>query len=107
MADSLDIGALDDFEKASLKRFEIEGDAYVLVRDEAGEVAAFEDRCSHMDLPISAGSIRGNKIHCPWHGAYFHPRSGEALSMPAVTPLERVEVQVDGGRVLVTVPEEE
>ena len=72
-----------------------------------GELYALEDRCSHDDGPLCEGDFEcedGYAI-CPRHGAQIDIRTGEALSLPAVFPVDTFPVRVDDeGIVRVTVP---
>ncbi|MBI2221975.1 MAG: Rieske 2Fe-2S domain-containing protein [Acidobacteria bacterium] len=34
----------------------------------AGAVVALEDRCPHLGAPLSAGTVTGRRVVCPWHG---------------------------------------
>ena len=61
-----------------------------------GELYAFHNECSHMELPLDQGEIEGTEIQCPFHGAKFDLRTGEATHMPAVSPIEIYKVKVDG-----------
>jgi 3-phenylpropionate/trans-cinnamate dioxygenase ferredoxin subunit len=42
-------------------------------------------------------------VTCPLHGAKFNIVTGEALTLPAVTPVETYKVTVDGTTVFVEV----
>ena len=55
-----------------------------------GEYFALEDRCSHDDGPR--------------HGANIDIRTGRALTLPAVLPVDTFPVRVDAGTVKVEVP---
>ena len=45
------------------------------------------------------------RVTCPSHSSQFDVRTGEALSPPAERPLRTFPVKVEGGRVLVDLPE--
>ena len=67
------------------------------------EVFALDDTCTHSDASLSEGEIIDVAIECWLHGAHFDLRTGEALTPPAVTPLQRYEVKVDGDAVTVEI----
>jgi NADPH-dependent 2,4-dienoyl-CoA reductase/sulfur reductase-like enzyme len=46
--------------------------------------------------------VDGDRVFCPWHHACFSLRTGEALEAPALNPVARWDVEVDGDRVRVT-----
>jgi 3-phenylpropionate/trans-cinnamate dioxygenase ferredoxin subunit len=67
------------------------------------EVFAIGDTCSHADASLSEGDITGYKIECWLHGAEFDLRTGVALTLPAVQPVDIYAVVVDGDSVTVEV----
>ena len=67
------------------------------------EVFAIGDTCSHSDASFSEGDVTGYKIECWLHGAEFDLRTGVALTLPAVTPLDVYAVLVDGDSVTIEV----
>ena len=72
-----------------------------------GELYAIEDRCSHDDGPLCEGDWDPDEgvVICPRHGANFDLRTGEALTLPAFTPVETFPVLVENGVVKVELPE--
>ncbi len=59
-------------------------------RDPLGKVLACSARCTHLGGVVHWNSAE-RSWDCPLHGSRFSP-SGEVLSGPAVTPLERVSL---------------
>jgi Rieske Fe-S protein len=70
----------------------------VLVRGEGDEVHAFSTTCTHQGCPVS--EVSGGQIICPCHGSAFDAGTGEVVSGPAPSPLERIDVVVQGEDVL-------
>lgn len=68
-----------------------------------GKVCAFENRCSHDDEAFDDGSIEGEEIVCPRHGARFHIPTGEVRRMPATDDIEVFPVKINGDTVEVDV----
>ena len=70
-----------------------------------GEQYEIEDRCSHDDGPLAEGDFDAEEGYavCPRHGAHIDIRTGAALTLPAVLPVETFPVRVDGGMIKVTV----
>jgi 3-phenylpropionate/trans-cinnamate dioxygenase ferredoxin component len=58
---------------------------------------AVSDVCTHAEASLSEGGVDGETVQCPLHGACFDLRTGEALTPPAVEPVQtfRVVVQED------------
>jgi 3-phenylpropionate/trans-cinnamate dioxygenase ferredoxin component len=61
-----------------------------------GAFFAIKDVCTHDQAPLSEGELTGDTIICPWHGACFSIRTGEALSLPAVESVETFPVILQG-----------
>ena len=81
-------------------RIEKDGESICVARI-GDEVFAIGDTCSHSDASLSEGDISNFKIECWLHGAEFDLRTGEALTPPAVTPVKRYSVSVDGDSVTI------
>jgi phenylpropionate dioxygenase-like ring-hydroxylating dioxygenase large terminal subunit len=43
----------------------------VLFRDDGGKAHALLDRCSHRNVPLSAGKVKSGLLECPYHGWQF------------------------------------
>ena len=81
-------------------RIEKDGEAICVARI-GDEVFAIGDTCSHSDASLAEGDITDYKIECWLHGAEFDLRSGEALTPPAVMPVKKYSVRVDGDSVTI------
>ena len=57
---------------------------------------AIEDICTHDSGPVAEGTLEGNVIECPRHGARFDVRTGAALCFPATSPVPTYGVRVVG-----------
>ncbi|MBA2359246.1 MAG: non-heme iron oxygenase ferredoxin subunit [Actinobacteria bacterium] len=79
------------------------GEISVGVYNLGGELFALEDRCSHDDGPLCEGDFDLDEGYavCPRHGARIDIRSGRALTLPAVMPVETFRVRVDDGLIKV------
>lgn len=79
------------------------GDTPIVLVNHDGRVYALEDRCTHDDFELSAGSFDANEasIECTLHGARFDVRDGRALCPPAYEPVRKFPVRVEGGAVFV------
>ena len=69
-----------------------------------GTLYAIEDRCSHDDGPLCEGEfdVEDGFAVCPRHGAQIDIRTGEALTLPAVLPVDTFPVRVADGIVKLT-----
>ncbi|HWI61427.1 MAG TPA: bifunctional 3-phenylpropionate/cinnamic acid dioxygenase ferredoxin subunit [Symbiobacteriaceae bacterium] len=70
-----------------------------------GTYYAVDDTCSHADASLAEGEFHKDtcQVACPLHGARFDVKTGEALSLPAVTPVETYKVTIDGTAIMVEV----
>ncbi len=72
------------------------GEQSVLLCNVAGEIFAIEDVCTHDGGPLDEGELMGDRIMCPRHGAFFDVKSGAALTLPAIVPVQTFKVRTDG-----------
>ncbi|MFT4798984.1 MAG: 3-phenylpropionate/trans-cinnamate dioxygenase ferredoxin subunit [Cryomorphaceae bacterium] len=66
-----------------------------------GQYYAIEDVCTHDGGQLTGGSVEGDQIICPRHGARFCIRTGAALSAPAYEPTSTFPVRIQNGVVQV------
>ena len=66
-----------------------------------GELYAIDNVCTHDFGPLGEGRLLNGRVICPRHGAAFDPRSGRALTLPAVRGVRAYPVTVEGGEVFV------
>ncbi len=69
----------------------------ILVFNRDGDLYALEDRCSHADFELSAGTFDAaeGSIECLLHGARFDIRDGRPLCPPAYSPVPTFPVRRD------------
>ncbi len=96
------VGSVADFSDESLTALEVGGQELVLVRHQ-GAWYAVPDRCTHARYPLHDGSLDDGAIVCCHHGARFDLETGRP-TMPAIKPLARYPVEVEGDALYVTLP---
>jgi 3-phenylpropionate/trans-cinnamate dioxygenase ferredoxin subunit len=97
---------LSDFETTDRKYCELTDEVQVaLFKHEDGSFYAIDVWCSHQKVSLINGERDDYEIICPLHGACFDIRNGQHQSLPAVRPVERFEVKLDGDNILVEVEE--
>jgi 3-phenylpropionate/trans-cinnamate dioxygenase ferredoxin subunit len=98
------VAALDEFPPGSVKIVNA-GSIAVGVYNLDGELYALEDRCSHDDGPLCEGEfdVEEGFAVCPRHGSHIDIRTGSALTLPAVFPVDTFPVVVENGIVKVEV----
>jgi len=102
MADWIDVARVEDLP---------EGERKVVVT-EAGKIAVFhlpdgyyaiEDICTHDGGELASGSMEGDEIICPRHGARFCVRDGRALTPPAYEDVDTFAVRISDGLVQIDI----
>jgi len=71
--------------------------AQIVVFNLSGEYYAIEDVCTHDGGQLTGGTVEGDQVVCPRHGARFCIRTGEALTAPAYEPVATFPVRVENG----------
>lgn len=93
-----------DIAEGAMKSFDVDGEPVLIARVD-GAFYAIADTCSHAMAYLSEGELLENcRVQCPDHGAIFDLRTGEALALPAVSPVETYKVTVDGDDVFIESP---
>ncbi len=100
MADWIDVALVSEFMPGDRKIVDVDGVA-VAVFNINGEYFAIEDVCTHDGGELAGGTLEGDQIICPRHGARFCVRTGAALSAPAYEPTAKFPVRIENGAVQV------
>jgi toluene monooxygenase system ferredoxin subunit len=82
-----------------MSAYSIDGQQVLIARTDDG-LHAYVDRCPHLGLPLSAGTLVGNVLTCAAHGYSFDIRSGDGVN-PRRACLKRVAVHVADGMICV------
>ncbi len=67
----------------------------LLLQDE-GRLYLIENRCPHMDAPLTFASVREGVIRCPMHGIEFSLRTGEGRTPAPLSPIKIFTPIYDG-----------
>lgn len=93
------VGHRGDFAEESLTPLRVDGREIVVVHHQ-GVLYAVPDLCTHARKPLHDGSLEDGKLICCYHGARFDLESGRG-TLPAIKPLERYPVRLEGDAVWV------
>lgn len=77
----IDASDTKDVPPGKMKHVEAE-EKEILLANTDGKVYALCDRCSHMNAPLSMGTLNGKVITCPMHGARFDVTTGKKVGEP-------------------------
>ena len=76
-------------------------DTQIAVFNLGGQFYAIADVCTHDAGQLTGGTVEGDEIVCPRHGARFSIRTGAALTAPAYEPTDTFPVRVEEGQIQV------
>jgi 3-phenylpropionate/trans-cinnamate dioxygenase ferredoxin subunit len=76
-------------------------DRMVAVINLDGDFYAIDNVCTHDYAELCDGTIIGDRIQCPLHGAQFNIRTGAVEAPPAYEPLKTYAVRITQGTVQV------
>lgn len=100
MSEFQTVATVDQVPPGTLKVFRVKG-RRIAVSQVEGAFYAIDDLCTHDEGPLGTGTLAGDEVECPRHGARFSVRTGAALRMPAVTPVKVHPVRLDGHKIQV------
>ncbi len=100
MAEYTKVAKTSDIPRGSVKTFEVGHHRLVIAHTDDG-FYAMTDECSHDWAPIGDGTLHGDEIVCPRHGARFSVIDGSVKAPPAVAPLQTYQLRVEGIDILV------
>jgi nitrite reductase/ring-hydroxylating ferredoxin subunit len=77
------LGGEDEIEEGILRRVTAEDIDFCVTRLD-GVIRVVEDRCPHMSVPLSFGTLEGCIVTCPQHRAQFDLRSYTLTAEPVM-----------------------
>jgi toluene monooxygenase system ferredoxin subunit len=82
-----------------LRALQVDGQRIVLLRTDAG-VFAYEDRCAHLGVPLSEGTLEGCTLTCRAHHYTYDAETGRGEN-PRNVRLQSFPVRVEAGAIYV------
>ena len=83
----------------------VDGTVPLLLVNVGGTVHAVQGICSHEYFELDRGFLTGDSLTCALHLSRFDLFTGEALDPPAELPLAMYPVAIEGGRIVLDLPE--
>ena len=102
----IEAGKAGELAPGTMKRIDMRG-RRVLLANVGGRLCAVDDTCTHEEASLSTGVLKGELVKCPLHGSRFNVCTGKALEEPAQEDLRTYPVHLEGGRILIGLPEGE
>ncbi len=102
MADFVKLATTSEIPPGKVNVYEVDG-RRVAICNVDGTFYAIDDVCTHDGGSLDQGQLEGDQIECPRHGARFDVKTGRALTLPAVMPVQSYPVQVEGDEITVSI----
>ncbi len=96
---------VSDLSNGELRQVRV-GNTPVLLARFNDNITALGAFCPHSGAPLAQGLLHDQRIICPWHMAAFDVETGNQCEPPGLDGLTEYAVMVDGGDVVVEVPED-
>jgi nitrite reductase/ring-hydroxylating ferredoxin subunit len=92
----------EDLWEGELRGLSLGGHRVLLLRLPDG-VRAYEDRCAHLGLPLSSGTLEGSTLTCGAHHYQYDARDGTGIN-PRCAALVALPTRIVDGMILVDLP---
>lgn len=100
MSDWVDVAGIEEIPVNGCKVVDVD-DAKIAVFRLNGAFYAIEDICTHDGGELASGTVDGEEIICPRHGARFNIKTGAVTAPPAYEDVYAFPLRVVDGRVQV------
>jgi nitrite reductase/ring-hydroxylating ferredoxin subunit len=106
-----EVGEAKQIPEGTMKGVEAGGARVLLVHGPSG-IRAFEDRCGHMSVPMSLGTMKSGVIKCALHSAVFDAETGAVRGQPQMAmdghmsdklPAEMLQAMANMGKIMAQV----
>ena len=95
----MEVCAAADLGPADVLRFDHGKKTFALIRDEHGELHATDGICTHGNVHLSGGLVKGNIIECPKHNGRFNLADGSPARAPVCRGLATYPIEERQGRI--------
>ncbi len=102
MPEFVKVATASEIADQSAKCVNVEGKR-IAIFNLGGEFYAIADTCTHRGGPLSEGTVEGEEVECPWHGAHFNIKSGEVMGPPAPAGVTNYTVRLVGDAIEIEV----
>ena len=96
------IATTDAVPRGQVRVFDVGGRS-IAVANVDGTFYAIDNVCTHDRGPLGEGTLVGDQVECPRHGARFDVKTGQVRALPAVRPVRTYPVKLSGDEVQVDV----
>ncbi|MCL6515712.1 non-heme iron oxygenase ferredoxin subunit [Alicyclobacillus sp.] len=92
------VARVDEVPLGRMVKVTVDEDDIAVYHTEEG-IFATSDVCTHATASLSSGKLDGCIVTCPKHGGKFDVRTGAAVTLPCVFPVETFPVEVRGDEI--------
>ena len=96
------VGSIVDFQDGDFRPVRIQG-LSVLVGMVRNRYFAISNACPHAGSLLERGSLNGEELTCPRHGAVINVLDGRCVVPEGLPQVPCYQIEVDSGRLYVTV----
>ena len=93
---------VSELAEGSMSALDLKG-VHMLLSKIGGEVSAVSGTCTHEDTDLGLGFLLEDRVVCPLHLSQFDLKTGLVLNPPAIEPLQRFNVKIEGETIFVEV----
>jgi 3-phenylpropionate/trans-cinnamate dioxygenase ferredoxin subunit len=104
MTRRVDVAAVDEVPEGTMLMVQIDGTQILLVHTD-GQIRAMQGICTHEYFELDKGFLTDGSLTCALHLSRFDLETGDPLDPPAEVPLALYPVAVEGGRIILELPE--
>jgi MocE subfamily Rieske [2Fe-2S] domain protein len=97
------VGTTDVLDREDVLRFDVDGQTYALYRTDCGDYYATDGICTHGNIHLATGLVKGNLIECPKHNGRFDIRDGSPQRPPVCVGLRTYPVKQKDGHLFIDV----
>ncbi len=102
MGKFVSVATVSEIAPGGAKQVEVEGHT-LAIYNVGGTFYAIDNTCTHVGGPLAEGTVEGEEVECPWHGARFDVKTGKVVSPPAGSDVQSYPVRVNGSNVEVEI----
>ncbi len=102
MGKFVNVATVSEIAPGGAKQVEVEGHT-LAIYNVGGTFYAIDNTCTHVGGPLAEGTVEGEEVECPWHGARFSIKTGKVVSPPAGSDVQSYPVRVNGPNVEVEI----
>lgn len=98
----VNLGRITQLKNRTAKVFSVASSRILVFRRSAKKFSGFIATCPSDDTKLTAANVRGGRITCPADKSVFNATTGNRISGPATSGLEKVSLKITNGFLIAT-----